>query len=248
MLAEGFSQSIKAVPGKVPGIYQITNKRTKKIYIGSSLDVRKRLLSHLSELKRNAHGIRNLQRDFNYNGEQAFEVELLEKATNPNQLAKLEQSSINKALSQGTPVYNVYKTAARPGSRTTNHRRNNLVKVPKIKPLQLEILSHLKFAMTEKGITDKDVAQSLLAYRAKRQQLAKKAGLSLLAVGVGGLAVGLGLPALGVSEGLAWGIAAGAMAAECLYVLSLKQKDIWDLGEELATGAHKRLRETRKIK
>lgn len=61
-----------------PGIYALVNQLTHKLYVGSSGQVRKRVRGHLSELRRNHHRNRYLQRAWNAVGAQAFEVWLLE--------------------------------------------------------------------------------------------------------------------------------------------------------------------------
>lgn len=61
------------------GIYIIRNKITKKVYIGSSDKVRKRLSGHLSCLRRNVHHSKHLQNAFNKYGEENFTFKLLEE-------------------------------------------------------------------------------------------------------------------------------------------------------------------------
>lgn len=43
------------------GIYKITNTKTGKIYIGSAVDLRRRLYAHLKSLRRNSHDNTYLQ-------------------------------------------------------------------------------------------------------------------------------------------------------------------------------------------
>ena len=54
------------------GIYKIYCKDTNKYYIGQSVNVKKRLRTHLNELRNNNHINQSLQRDFNTCGEGAF--------------------------------------------------------------------------------------------------------------------------------------------------------------------------------
>lgn len=70
------------------GIYLIKNKITKKVYIGSSIQVRQRLLEHLRCLRGNRHHSSHLQNAFNKYGESAFTFSLIEETT---QLIKREQ-------------------------------------------------------------------------------------------------------------------------------------------------------------
>jgi group I intron endonuclease len=64
---------------KLSGIYTITNKVNGKLYIGSSNDMKGRLSSHKSCLKRNLHRNTHLQRAWNKYGESNFEFEILEE-------------------------------------------------------------------------------------------------------------------------------------------------------------------------
>lgn len=62
----------------VSGIYQIRNTINGKIYVGSSVNLRKRKNGHLSTLRRGIHSSTHLQRAFNKYGEEAFVFEVLE--------------------------------------------------------------------------------------------------------------------------------------------------------------------------
>lgn len=62
----------------IPGVYSITNKLNKKIYIGSTVNLFTRLKQHLDELRHNKHGNPYLQNAFNKYGEENFEFGILE--------------------------------------------------------------------------------------------------------------------------------------------------------------------------
>lgn len=62
----------------VSGIYQIRNIVNGKVYVGSSVNLRKRKNGHLSTLRNNKHSSTHLQRAFNRYGEDAFVFEVLE--------------------------------------------------------------------------------------------------------------------------------------------------------------------------
>jgi group I intron endonuclease len=60
------------------GIYQIKNKINQKIYVGSSINVNKRLYKHLWMLRRGDHDNIHLQNSFNEYGENCFDFSLIE--------------------------------------------------------------------------------------------------------------------------------------------------------------------------
>ena len=62
----------------VSGIYRIINVATNKGYIGSSVDIRRRLKEHFSDLRGGRHSNPYLQASFNLHGESSFVFEIIE--------------------------------------------------------------------------------------------------------------------------------------------------------------------------
>ena len=60
------------------GTYNIIKSINNKYYIGSSININKRLTQHKSELKRNIHHCIYLQRAYNKYGKQCFTFEIEE--------------------------------------------------------------------------------------------------------------------------------------------------------------------------
>lgn len=60
------------------GIYQITNLKSGKLYIGQSVDVKKRIKDHIYELSHGMHGNRYLQSAWNKYGAANFVFSVLE--------------------------------------------------------------------------------------------------------------------------------------------------------------------------
>lgn len=78
------------------GVYQIKNKITKRIYIGSTtVSFRKRFNNHLWYLRKNNHKNIYLQRSFNKHGENNFEFSILQVCKKEDCL-KVEQEFIDK--------------------------------------------------------------------------------------------------------------------------------------------------------
>ncbi len=91
------------------GIYCLKNIESGKLYIGSSIHLRRRFQDHYNRLKRNAHHSPYLQASFNKHGEHAFEFNLLEITAHDKTIER-EQYWIN--LLQ--PIYNVSQVAGKP--------------------------------------------------------------------------------------------------------------------------------------
>jgi group I intron endonuclease len=60
-----------------PGIYKITCIPTQKVYIGQSINVKKRIAAHRSDLKANRHGNDYLQNVVNKYGIENFKFQAI---------------------------------------------------------------------------------------------------------------------------------------------------------------------------
>ena len=89
------------------GIYKITNKITSKIYIGSSIDVRRRIMKHKSLLRRGKHHSKYLQNSWDKYGEEAFVFEKILEVKDKTRLLEFEQEFINDL----EPEFNMCPTA-----------------------------------------------------------------------------------------------------------------------------------------
>ena len=65
-------------------IYALEYNPTKKLYIGSTVNLEKRYKTHLTLLKKGKHQSKELQEDFNKFGED-FSVYILEEIENPSE-------------------------------------------------------------------------------------------------------------------------------------------------------------------
>jgi group I intron endonuclease len=75
-----------------PAVYKITNTENDKPYIGSSVDVYKRLYRHRNSLRKGTHPNLHLQSAYNLDGEESFTFEVLEETIkDKNLLAEREQ-------------------------------------------------------------------------------------------------------------------------------------------------------------
>lgn len=74
------------------GIYQIRNLIDNKVYIGSSLNLYKRIYYHIYKLNRNKHNNKHLQNAWNKYGEENFVFEILEFVVSNNELLKKKET------------------------------------------------------------------------------------------------------------------------------------------------------------
>lgn len=72
------------------GIYKITNTITNEVYIGQTIDLKRRSNEHFSLLRRGLHYNKHLQASFNKYKEFAFEFEIVEVVTDRELLNDLE--------------------------------------------------------------------------------------------------------------------------------------------------------------
>lgn len=79
----------------VSGIYEIRNKINNKRYIGSSVNIARRIRIHFWKLRNNNHNNVYLQNAFNKYGESAFESSILE-CVSKEDLITVEQTWINQ--------------------------------------------------------------------------------------------------------------------------------------------------------
>lgn len=97
------------------GIYIITNAETGDCYVGSSINIQKRLTQHRYLLRLGSHHSRLLQDAWNHHGEDAFLFDILEVVPDPSQLVLIEQ----RYLDERQPAYNPAHIALRNGAGIT---------------------------------------------------------------------------------------------------------------------------------
>ena len=78
------------------GVYVIKNSVDSKYYVGSSVDVERRIKAHLSLLKNNKHSNSELQNDYSALGSNSFDSYLLCECIDQNELIEKEQFFIDR--------------------------------------------------------------------------------------------------------------------------------------------------------
>lgn len=94
------------------GIYKIENILNKKVYIGSSVDLKTRKRKHFEKLRVNTHENSHLQYAFNKYGEENFKFEVVEYVHAKENLLSREQYWIDKLNVCNKDIgYNILPTA-----------------------------------------------------------------------------------------------------------------------------------------
>jgi group I intron endonuclease len=88
------------------GIYKISNNINKKFYIGSAVNIKRRIDFHLSRLNNNSHYNIHLQRAWNKYGKENFVFEILEIVNDKLNLLKREQFYLDELLLANEYIHN----------------------------------------------------------------------------------------------------------------------------------------------
>lgn len=119
----GFNQEIYP---KEPVIYKIVNVNNGKVYVGQTIQFRKRLSKHYGCLCHNKHASTYLQKSFNKHGVDAYYIEILE-ITTKELICEREAYWIEKLNSSNKDKgYNILINTPSPwyGKRTPEHCAN----------------------------------------------------------------------------------------------------------------------------
>ena len=91
------------------GVYMIINKLDGRFYIGGSVNIHKRWISHKCDLKKKRHPNKNLQNVYDIYGINVFEHKIIENC-DINDLLKKEQYYLDLYF-DGDKCYNIFKYA-----------------------------------------------------------------------------------------------------------------------------------------
>ena len=108
-----------------PGIYQISCLATGKVYVGSAVNVRKRMTYHVRMLCNDKHYNKKLQNAWNKYGQPSFDVKVLEHVIDRSSILDVEQQWIDKSCCV-TNGYNLAANAAGGGCPHTEESKSKL--------------------------------------------------------------------------------------------------------------------------
>lgn len=144
------------------GIYKITCTANDNFYIGQSVNLKSRSISHLNSLSRSSHRNNRLQRCYDKYGESSFEFTILKEC--PTEwLDKFEQIWLDQYISHPNCM-NIAKDASSPG--------RGLKRSPE-SIARMKVAANLPHRLTK----FRDQALSNKAFQERRDSVAKKVRL-----------------------------------------------------------------------
>ena len=139
---------INIAPTNGSGIYKISFNGSSKFYIGSAVNLNKRRINHLSDLRKERHPNTIMQRMFNKYGEMNFIFEVIENVSSEHDLINREQFYINTLM----PTINILKIAnSSLGLKHTDETIDKLKKIARERANDSEWISKVKGTWFKKG-------------------------------------------------------------------------------------------------
>lgn len=143
---------------KTTGIYKIINATTKKIYIGSSIDIENRWRQHKFQLSKNKHHNSHLQNSWKMHGSEVFVIEIIEICDPIKEiLLEREQYYIDTLK----PEYNICpKAGSRLGSKASEETKKKMSLTMKGRPgISPSAETRARIALAASNISDETRAK-----------------------------------------------------------------------------------------
>lgn len=143
-------------------VYLIKNQITNKLYIGSTIHLKKRITQHYNLLKINKHPNKKLQRTWNKYGENNFIFSIIQENIEINDLINKEQTYIDKfnTVKKG---YNITpKAGTTLGNKWSKRAKKNYSKLKKLSHLGEPVIQYdLNGKKVNEFVSMKTAANSL---------------------------------------------------------------------------------------
>lgn len=156
------------------GVYQITCIPTGKIYIGSSVNLGHRWISHQSDLNLNQHGNSYLQRAWNKYGETSFKCGVLQPVLNKENLLLIEERWIRLKDSTNPEIgFNLTDCTITPmkGKHHTEETKAKISRRGKGRKLSDRTRQRMSEARKGRGLTPEAIVKAIATKRANGYKL-----------------------------------------------------------------------------
>lgn len=154
-------------------VYVITNLVSNKVYVGSSVNAKRRLKEHRNRLNRKQHGNEYLQRAWDKYGPASFKFEIVEQCDPETRLVR-EQEWINNLKAENEDFgYNLIPTRSSQfyGEKLAKFQKAGWAKLSKLERSKLN--AHLKSSENKaKALATLRIVRSKPEYKAKRKAIA----------------------------------------------------------------------------
>lgn len=146
-----------------PGVYKIICTVNKKIYIGSSMCLKYRIVRHFNELYKQIHPSKHLQNAYNKYGETAFRVEIIEEfekeCISKKELLAVEQKYLDQLKPWDRKIgYNSCKIAGSPAKEKITEEHKQKIREHLIgRPVSEETREKLRKSHMGKKMSDESV-------------------------------------------------------------------------------------------
>lgn len=152
------------------GIYKIFNKKTKKFYIGSSINIKKRWYKHKSLLRHNKHENKHLQNAWNLDGEESFEFIIIACVIEETLLKEEEERFIIETKSYDNKIgYNKtrYTYCPNRGKKLSTEQIEHLRKINSGRKHTEETKKRIALANKGKIVTEETKEKMSIAKKGK---------------------------------------------------------------------------------
>lgn len=159
------------------GVYAIVNKVNQKVYIGNSVDVKKRWNGHRKSLRDGSHHSQKLQRAWDKYGEENFSFQILEPVAKHSKKKLLEAEQrwldIYQATTNG---YNILPTAySHLGTKRSKESREKLSKSLKETFSRPEMRKKMSEVAKKRGVSENFLKSKSVLSEAGKQSIREKA-------------------------------------------------------------------------
>ena len=172
---------------KISCIYKIICKNNNKFYIGSSVNINRRLKDHIRLLNKNKHNNIHLQRAWNKYGEQNFRFEIIETVNDINQLLIKEKWWIENTKCYDRKIgFNIATDTFAP-MRDKKHSEKTKQKMKISRKKQIITQEHknnISLGNLGRKVSEETIQKIVFANRGKKRSREQKENISRGHIGI----------------------------------------------------------------